>query len=862
MDEVERLIAELRDTNRRVRENAADALGKICDVRAVEPLITALTDSDKYVRRNAAGALGNIGDARAVEPLVAALHDVYLGIRLKSVEALGKIGKPSVDPLIAALRDPHLDITENVAEVLGNIGDDRAVCPLIHLLKHGPDWWAKKAASALGKIGKPAVDPLVSALRYRNLQTEYGFGDRAMNALAEIGKPAAVPLIDVLRDLGPHDVIFAVEALGRIGDDHAVEPLIAKLHDSWSDIRYKAAEALGMIGDARAVDPLITVLGDSDSDVRDKAAEALGMIGDARAVEPLVALLRNDVGWWTVVRALVKIGDTQSVEPLLVARLAKLYAELHERNKNWRIGSARELGRIGDARAVEPLIASLRDYDSEVRYTAAFSLGEIGDARAVEPLIAALRDSDLKVRRVAAHSLGKIGDARAVEPLIAALRDSGEYLYMIRNYVPGLPRYPLRFSSNALWALGKIDPAWAESEVALKQLSGLIAALRDSDSSAMRYILDEYYPAWADSDTARQQVPELIVTLRDSNSADVRKNAAWVLEDIGDARAVEQLIAALRDSNSDVRRLAVNALGKIGDVRAVEPLIAVLGDADWQVRGRTEWALGNIGKTTLVKIGKTAIMPLLVALDSADVDVRKDAEKALLDIGKLAIEPLIAALRDSNWHVRQNAKEMLDKIDPTWPQSVAALQQLPAFLCGLRWYNYSYLSTILKQILSKTTVLPTLLSHYPYLYCQVHYLRSEKKHVRIGLLRWKAIVRCRGCQSLADLITNVRVAVGFVGGDGEDLAQQGDTVHVRLWDEATGQPRNADIDRLLIRHGGVEQYDLAIDKLINTLKNDTTRPLRWCKKIPIEVEAGVRLPVGAMTMLKDTFKSVSTLSSQ
>jgi HEAT repeat protein len=40
----------------------------------------------------------------------------------------------------------------------------------------------------------------------------------------------------------------------------------------------------------------------------------------------------------------------------------------------------------------------------------------------IEGLIEALEHKDLAVRRCAAEALGKIGDARAVEPLIRALK--------------------------------------------------------------------------------------------------------------------------------------------------------------------------------------------------------------------------------------------------------------------------------------------------------------------------------------------------------------------------------------------------------------------------------------------------------
>ena len=69
------------------------------------------------------------------------------------------------------------------------------------------------------------------------------------------------------------------------------------------------------------------------------------------------------------------------------------------------------LGKITKiARAVEPLIAALKDSDGDVRRYAARALGQINKARGVEPLIAMLKDVN-GVSRARAYALGKIKDA-------------------------------------------------------------------------------------------------------------------------------------------------------------------------------------------------------------------------------------------------------------------------------------------------------------------------------------------------------------------------------------------------------------------------------------------------------------------
>lgn len=90
-----------------------------------------------------------------------------------------------------------------------------------------------------------------------------------------------------------------------------------------------------------------------------------------------------------------------------------------------------ELFTIKAPLAVDTLIATLKDNDtpSNVRCQAICILGMIKkDARAVEPLIAALKDENRDVRCSAVWALGALKEPRAVEPLITALKDKDEYV--------------------------------------------------------------------------------------------------------------------------------------------------------------------------------------------------------------------------------------------------------------------------------------------------------------------------------------------------------------------------------------------------------------------------------------------------
>jgi hypothetical protein len=73
-------------------------------VPAVGALIFYLRSSQPYARENAARALGRIGDLRAFEPLIANLNDAHLAVCKAAVEALGQMGKPAIEPLISVLK--------------------------------------------------------------------------------------------------------------------------------------------------------------------------------------------------------------------------------------------------------------------------------------------------------------------------------------------------------------------------------------------------------------------------------------------------------------------------------------------------------------------------------------------------------------------------------------------------------------------------------------------------------------------------------------------------------------------------------------------------------------------------------------
>ena len=237
-----------------------------------------------------------------------------------------------------------------------------------------------------------------------------------------------------------------------------------------------------------------------------------------------------------------------------VRELRKALKGLRSRKTATRRTSASKLGALGDANAVEPLIAALNDEPYlQPAVAMAKALGEIGDPRAVDVLVSMTSSSrPPETRREAAEALAKIGDPRAVEPLITVLEaglvcDAGAWAdKAVAN--------ALAAAQAAAIALGDLkDPRCVEP---------LIAAIERFHSEAVT--------ALCKVGDARAAGP-LIAILEQGpkkSSAFERLTITRGLGDIGGSRAVTALVSILegrvqRDDRKELGSVALEALGKI-----------------------------------------------------------------------------------------------------------------------------------------------------------------------------------------------------------------------------------------------------------------------------------------------------------
>lgn len=227
-------------------------------------------------------------------------------------------------------------------------------------------------------------------------------------------------LIDLLND---HDRLVRINsaiALGKTRNPLAVVALIYHIvTDEDKEVQQYSLWAYRQIEYARASPKLVKVLmeGNNDDMIRFAAGEIRQKM-DVKAVESLIDCFksRQFYTWYDLdikaVNALYEIGY-MAVEPLIKA--------LESDDMRVRVNAVYTLGKIGDDRAVQPLIEHLHDANLELRLRISDALVRMGRP-SIPALIKLLGDKEREIKWIAAYSLGRIGpDAESA--LLSSLSD-------------------------------------------------------------------------------------------------------------------------------------------------------------------------------------------------------------------------------------------------------------------------------------------------------------------------------------------------------------------------------------------------------------------------------------------------------
>jgi HEAT repeat protein len=373
-----------------------------------------------------------------------------------------------------------------------------------------------------------------------------------------------------------------------------LKKLLAELKDKDVTLRRQAAITLGMPDGSEgkggprprgdlwpAMLALVDAQQDKDMQVRANAMKSLGLLMRYRGVGAQTEERFEKVSLAAIAALmdpedLVKTAAAGSL-PMIGVESEKARAALIETMKHpeAKVRSAATDGAKGGrpiGHFVPALAERLGDTDATVRLAAANTLNQARAeaAKAVKPLIGTLRDPDEKVANAAATALGSIGPAavEAVPALIDLLAD---------------PKSPTRMT--AVSSLGVIA---GDAELAIPALIGAISVdgLRPYAFSA----LTRFGPQ------ARSAIPAVLAHGRDANGA-IDANALYTLSvldpDSHEYRGL--LFAALLSPNSNSRMSAISHFHRESVWPDALPVLAMLFKCDPSMRQRLAQVFGSMG---------------------------------------------------------------------------------------------------------------------------------------------------------------------------------------------------------------------------------------------------------------------------
>jgi bilin biosynthesis protein len=231
------------------------------------------------------------GDQELLTRLVnEGLGDTRGVVRLRFASTLGEIGEAATPMLIDALaHHPNEVVRRAAGKTLTLIGDPTAVPTLLHAFLHDEDQVVRSSAvGALARSGDIAVPELLKILDSASAdETTKG---HAAWALAFIGAEAAEYLTPALKSDSLDVRCAVIGAIVKVAQEQPSEKLLQVMVESLTDpvalIRSEAASGLGQINYPTAIPHLILACQDVD-------VNALGKVGDTSAIEPLRSAMQD-----------------------------------------------------------------------------------------------------------------------------------------------------------------------------------------------------------------------------------------------------------------------------------------------------------------------------------------------------------------------------------------------------------------------------------------------------------------------------------------------------------------------------------------------------------------------------------------
>lgn len=190
--------------------------------------------------------------------------------------------------------------------------------------------------------------------------------------------------------------VIAIKSLGAYKNKKALGVLLECLNDKNSNykVRLAAADALGKIGDKSAFEPLSAIISDDNeksSYVKETAVVALGMLGDSRALDVFGSIINAGKLFKEkfsflkerIIEALARLDISEEGKAIEILKTG-----LMEPSSHLRIASIEALMNINNSQCYDLIYDRLKfDEDTEVRKNALVALYNITDKAVLDEVI-------------------------------------------------------------------------------------------------------------------------------------------------------------------------------------------------------------------------------------------------------------------------------------------------------------------------------------------------------------------------------------------------------------------------------------------------------------------------------------------
>lgn len=217
---------------------------------------------------------------------------------------------------------------------------------------------------------------------------------------------------------------------------------------------------------------------------------------------------------------------------------------------------------------LDTLIDDLHSTEGDIREAAARELGELGDAKAVLPLLQRVDDYYPEIRMSALTSLNRLGGELLCRLVREARHTDEEALAETLVEIVSTRRDP-QVIQSLIWALTHDTNVLQSAAV---RVLGIIGA---------------------------HQAVEPLSRLLRTGTRSLRGHAIRALSQIGDDRATAGLLISLHDRSPHNRQQAAHALGTLGNPEAIPALTQALWDQEAEVAHEAGTALATLGSQAI-----------------------------------------------------------------------------------------------------------------------------------------------------------------------------------------------------------------------------------------------------------------------